>query len=109
MIRSHPPYRLLFTILLAGLGLLALASPVHAAPVERPNIILIMSDDIGIGGFSCYGSDKYKTPQIDALAAGGVRFENCYSVPLCGPSRACLLTGRYPFRTGMTSNNTGKK
>ncbi len=90
------------------LGLCAcLVSPTQAA--ERPNIILIMSDDIGIGGFSCCGSDKYKTPNIDALAQSGTRFEHCYSMALCGPSRACLLTGRYAFRTGMVSNSTGKK
>jgi arylsulfatase A len=81
----------------------------HAPAAERPNIILIMSDDVGIGGFSCYGADKHKTPQIDALAQSGVRFENCFAMPLCGPSRACLLTGRYAFRTGMVGNNTGKK
>jgi arylsulfatase A len=75
---------------------------------ERPNIILIMSDDIGIGGFSCYGSDRFKTPHIDALAKGGMRFEHCFSMALCGPSRACLLSGRYGFRTGMVSNGTGK-
>jgi arylsulfatase A-like enzyme len=89
-----------------------LASVLGMAPVarcaERPNIILIMSDDIGIGGFSCYGSDNFKTPHLDALATGGVRFEHCFSMALCGPSRACLLTGRYAFRTGMVSNGTGK-
>ena len=53
-------------ILLAVLGLLLVLEP--AAAADRPNIVLIMSDDIGIGGFSCYGADKYKTPRIDALA-----------------------------------------
>ncbi len=91
-------------------GLFALFSGTASADeAQRPNIILIMSDDIGIGGFSCYGSDKYRTPRIDALAQGGVRFEHCFSMALCGPSRACLLTGRYPFRTGMVNNNTGKR
>lgn len=80
-----------------------------AAAAERPNIILILADDIGIGGFGCYGADAYKTPHLDALARGGMRFESCYSMPLCGPSRACLLTGRYAFRTGMVHNNTGRK
>ncbi len=76
---------------------------------DRPNIILILADDLGIGGFGCYGSDRYKTPNVDALARGGIRFESCYSMPLCGPSRACLLTGRYAFRTGMVHNSTGRK
>jgi arylsulfatase A len=85
-----------------------LANPVEAGQAERPNLILIMSDDIGIGGFSCCGSDKYRTPQIDALARSGIRFESCYAMPLCGPSRACLLTGRYGFRTGMLGNGSGR-
>jgi arylsulfatase A-like enzyme len=95
-----------FAIAAVLAAVLATASASPAA--ERPNIILIMSDDIGIGGFSCYGSDRFKTPHIDALAKGGMRFEHCFSMALCGPSRACLLSGRYAFRTGMVSNNTGK-
>jgi arylsulfatase A len=80
-----------------------------ASAADRPNIVLIFADDIGIGGFGCYGSDDYKSPHLDALAQGGLRFESCYSMGLCGPSRACLLTGRYAFRTGMVYNNTGRK
>jgi arylsulfatase A len=71
----------------------------------RPNIILILSDDVGIGDVGCCGG-PFKTPQIDALAKGGMRFEYCYSTPLCGPSRCELLTGRYPFRTGLINNNS---
>lgn len=95
--------------LIGCLMTLLVGSPLAAAETNRPNIILILSDDIGIGGFSAYGSDKHKTPNIDALAKDGARFEHCFSMPLCGPSRACLLTGRYAFRTGMVSNGTGKK
>ena len=73
------------------------------APTSRPNIILIFSDDVGLGDMHCTGG-PFKTPHIDALAAGGMRFEYCYSTPLCGPSRCELLTGRYPFRTGLISN-----
>jgi arylsulfatase A len=83
--------------------------PLPAAEVQRPNVILLLADDIGVGGFGCYGGDKYRTPNLDALARGGTRFEYCYSMPLCGPSRACLLTGRYAFRTGMAGNNTGRR
>lgn len=93
----------------AGLLAWLAGAPVQAAEPKRPNLILIMSDDIGIGGFSCYGGDKYKTPRLDALAREGIRFEYCFSMPLCGPSRACLLTGRYAFRTGMVANQSGKK
>ncbi|MBI2303065.1 MAG: sulfatase-like hydrolase/transferase, partial [Armatimonadetes bacterium] len=78
-----------------------------AAERERLNLILIFADDIGIGDIHCYGADHYQTPNLDALAAGGTRFESCFSTPLCGPSRCQTLTGRYPFRTHMTSNSTG--
>jgi arylsulfatase A len=82
------------------------AATADTAP-QKPNIIFILADDLGIGGLSSYGADKFKTPNIDKLAASGIRFEHCYSAPLCGPSRALLMTGRYAFRTGMTSNTTG--
>lgn len=101
----------------AALGAAAFTLPqgLHAAEAvqraagggRRPNIIFILTDDVGLPNVSCYGADLYKTPQIDALAQSGTRFEHCYSTPLCGPSRAEILTGRYPFRTGMTSNQTG--
>src|SRR5208337_1025661 len=50
---------------------------------------------------------SFKTPEIDALTKGGVRFELCFATPLCGPSRCEALTGRYPFRTGMIGNGSG--
>src|SRR3954465_7609665 len=80
----------------------------HGAPA-KPNIIFILADDLGIGNVSCYGADNFKTPNLDALAKGGMRFEHCYAAPLCGPSRALLMTGRYAFRTGMTGNQTGDR
>ena len=90
------------------IGALALASAVlfaapgvHAAAAKRPpNIVFILLDNIGREWFGCYGSEEHCTPHIDKLAAGGVRFENCYTPTVCGPSRVELLTGRYPFRTG---------
>src|SRR5437867_12461127 len=78
-----------------------------ATLTTKPNIILILADDLGFGNVSCYGADHFKTPRIDALARDGIRFDHCYSQPLCGPSRAQLLTGRYAFRTGMTGNDSG--
>lgn len=63
---------------------------------QKPNIIFILADDLGIGSVSSYGADNFKTPNIDKLADSGIRFEHCYSSPLCGPSRALLMTGRYP-------------
>lgn len=73
---------------------------------RKPNIIFILSDDVGIGNIGCYGSDNFKTPKIDALAKSGTLFTHCFSTPLCGPSRSQILTGRYPFRTGMVSNGS---
>lgn len=80
----------------------------HAADARRPNIVLIFGDDAGIDVFGCYGGDRGKslTPNIDALAASGLRFDRCYSTPLCGPSRCVIMTGRYGFRTGGLTNQT---
>ncbi len=74
----------------------------------RPNIVFILADDYGLDGVGCYGSDRHKgrTPNIDALAAGGIRFERCYSAPLCGPTRCEIMTGRYAFRTGGLTNQS---
>ena len=71
---------------------------IHAQ--TKPNIIFILVDDLGIDGVGCYGSDKRKTPQLDRLATSGTRFDICYSMPMCAPSRMTLMSGRYPFRTG---------
>jgi arylsulfatase len=81
--------------------LLTSASALLAAP-ERPlNVVLIFCDDLGYGDLGCYGG-HIPTPQIDTLAKDGVRFTNFYSAnPVCSPSRAALLTGRYPTRVGV--------
>lgn len=73
-----------------------------AADVQRPNIILIMADDLGFECLSSYGSTSYLTPNLDRLGSEGVRFLNCFSAPVCTPTRVQLLTGQYPFRTGWT-------
>ena len=80
-----------------------------AAPASKPNIIVILADDLGIGNVSCYGADNLKTPRIDQLAKEGIRFDHCYAQPLCGPSRAQIMTGRYAFHTGMTGNDSGDR
>src|SRR5689334_12208333 len=91
-----------------GFALVSLLTQATVAKdIAKPNIILILADDLGIGNVSCYGADHFKTPHIDALAKGGIRFEPRYAPPLCGPSRAELLSGRYAFRTGMTGNDSG--
>ena len=66
--------------------------------LAKPNIILIMADDFGYECLSCNGSTSYKTPHIDKLAAGGMRFEHCHVQPLCTPTRVQLMTGIYNIR-----------
>ncbi len=68
--------------------------------VAQPNIVFILLDNVGREWFGCYGSEEQCTPNYDRLARAGVRFENCYTTVVCGPSRVELLTGRYPHRTG---------
>lgn len=69
---------------------------------EKPNIILIMADDLGYGDIGCYGSAKIRTPNLDALARGGMKFTDYHSnCPVCSPTRAALLTGRYQQRSGI--------
>ena len=70
----------------------------------RPNILFIMVDDLGKEWISCYGAEDIETPNIDALAKTGMKFENAWSMPQCTPSRATLLTGQYPWRTGWVNH-----
>lgn len=87
------------------LALLAnVAILVGLADGRTPNIVVFYADDLGNGDLGCYGCDDIRTPSIDALAASGVRFTNYYSpAPICAPSRAAMLTGRYPRRAGMSN------
>ncbi|MBN1855240.1 MAG: sulfatase-like hydrolase/transferase [Pirellulales bacterium] len=77
----------------------------------KPNIVFILADDLGLDGVGCYGSDRFqgKTPNLDRLAETGVRFTQCYSTPLCGPSRCLIQTGRYGFRTGGLTNQSANQ
>jgi arylsulfatase A len=90
---AHP--RTIGTILLfAALS----ATSVLAAP--RPNVIVIMADDLGAEGLGCYGSTIYTTPNLDRMAEQGARFMNAYATPLCTPTRVMIMSGLYPNRTG---------
>lgn len=91
---------ILFLLLFLSIGHISTAQK-----TKKPNIIFILADDLGIGNISCYGSDQFKTPNIDKLASTGMRFTHGYTAPLCGPSRALILTGRQPFRTGTTNQD----
>ena len=93
-----PTLTLLCALLLASLAAL------HAAAADtRPNVILILVDDLGWMDISCQGSDFYRTPNIDRLAAEGMRFTDGYAAcAVCSPTRAAVQTGRYPHRVGVT-------
>lgn len=93
----------------AAAGLLSRVSPAEgAAAAARPNIIVILADDLGFECVGAYGGRTYKgmgpvkTPNLDALAAGGMRFERCFATPVCSPTRAEMLTGKYSFRSGFS-------
>ena len=91
---------------LLALALGSFVAVFGALAADKPNIVFILADDLGIGNVGCYGADAtVKTPHIDALARGGTRYSNAYTVPLCGPSRAAILSGRYAFRTGATNQD----
>jgi arylsulfatase A len=106
MIRSMTPILRLSTWFLGlfGVGWLGTA-PVSASAARPPNIIFILADDYGVGEVSAYGADHFRTPNLDRLGREGVRFTRAYTAPLCGPSRALILTGRYAFRTGATNQD----
>ncbi|MBR3866765.1 MAG: sulfatase-like hydrolase/transferase, partial [Butyricicoccus sp.] len=77
---------------------------------KRPNFIVILTDDQGYGDLSCMGSTDFCTPHIDSLAASGARFTNWYSnSPVCSPSRASLLTGRFPGNAGVRAILAGHR
>lgn len=78
--------------------LLFISSESQIINLNRPNIVLIMADDMGYETLGCNGSTEYQTPNLDRLANEGIRFENCYSQPLCTPSRVKIMTGKYNFR-----------
>src|SRR5262245_57546098 len=87
------------------LALLSLAVPVPAADEKKPNILLIVGDDMGYADIGCHGCKDIPTPNIDSLAKNGVRCSNGYvSGPYCSPTRAALLTGRYQQRFGHEFN-----
>ena len=70
----------------------------HVVSLPKPNVVLIMADDLGFETMGSYGGTLYKTPILDRLATNGARFEHCYAQPICTPSRVQLMTGQYNVR-----------
>jgi len=93
------PMKFLTTLLLTPLAALQAAN----SPKQKPNVIVILADDLGWADLSCYGSTFHESPNLDRLSARGMRFTQAYSSsPYCSPSRASLLTGRHPARLKIT-------
>jgi arylsulfatase A len=78
-------------------------------PTSKPNVILILADDLGVNDLACYGRHDHRTPNLDRMAAEGTRFTNAYaSCPVCSPTRAALLTGKNPARLHLTTFLPGR-
>ena len=88
--------------------LLATTAPGRAAGPERPNVLIVMTDDQGLGDFSYTGNPVLKTPHFDAFARGAVRLTDFHVSPMCTPTRGQLLTGLAALRTGATSVTAGR-
>src|SRR4051812_40932198 len=96
-----------------GLVLMAIAFAVanrHVAAQSAapPNIVIILADDLGYGDLGSFGSPNIRTPRLDTMAAQGQKWTNFYVQPVCSPSRAALLTGRLPVRSGMFATPQGQ-
>lgn len=110
MNRKHTLRSLLMTVGMGHIACLlfgAISPSVMAAgsaTLEKPNFIIIFTDDQGYQDLGCFGSPKIKTPRIDQLAAEGMKFTSFYAQTVCGPSRAALMTGSYPLRVAKKNN-----
>ncbi len=88
-------------ILIAGLG--TASSGPYAGAAEKPNVIFVLIDDLGRNDLGCYGSTFYRTPHLDRLARAGMKFTEAYAAcPVCSPTRASIMTGKYPARLNLT-------
>lgn len=111
-LREWPPRwqrRAAGPIVVGGAALLMATAVAIAEPPTpaRPNVVLILADDLGYGDLGCYGATNYRTPELDRLASQGARFTQFNTpAPFCAPTRTALLTGRYPLRAGLPVNPT---
>jgi arylsulfatase A-like enzyme len=109
MIRSFIRFPV-YLLLLMALLLWTRACTQDEPEVDRPNFVFILVDDLGWTDLGSYGSTFYETPNIDRLAAGSLKFTDAYAAcPVCSPTRASILTGRYPVRTGITDWIPGRQ
>lgn len=92
----------------AALGSLAARAARGQTPPKPPNVLLIITDDQGYGDLGCHGNPVLKTPNLDRLHAESVRFTRFNVCPVCSPTRACLMTGRYNYRTGVVDTYAGR-
>lgn len=100
----HPRVRLPRFLWATGLALLGGQAAVAAT---QPNLLVIMTDDQGYWDLGSTGNPFIETPNLDTLANGGVRFARYYAAPVCSPTRAGMMTGRYAFRTGIYNTRFG--
>ena len=92
-------------LLLAGILALLANAPAAVRAEKLPNLVIILADDLGYGDLSCYGHPSIRTPNLDRMASQGMRFTDFYvAASVCTPSRAALLTGRLPIRSGMSGD-----
>ena len=92
-----------FAIRLCSLFLLCVVGTCVSEAEDKPNIVLILADDLGYMDLSCYGSDLYRTPHLDRFAKQGTRFTHAYTAAhVCSPTRASLMTGKFPARLHLT-------
>lgn len=92
----------LLLIVLGAISLSKVCSADEPKPVQRPNVVVIVADDLGWSDLGCYGADLHETPNLNRLASQSVRFTDAYAASICSPTRACLLTGKHYVRLGMT-------
>jgi len=100
------PKRTLATLLLCLLAGAGARGRSAAQPTRPPNIVIILADDMGYGDLGAFGAPNIRTPRLDAMAAEGQKWTNFYVQPVCSPSRAALLTGRLPIRSGMFADTS---
>src|SRR5262249_15951981 len=106
---SHAMKPIIRLFALAGLALPA-SAVLRAAETlpQRPNVVVLLTDDQGFGDLGCHGNPKIHTPHLDALARQSAEMESFYVCPVCSPTRASLMTGRYNYRTGVVDTYLGR-